>query len=340
MANINGTFLSDLLLGDIGIFDDDDTINGFGGNDTIRPGDGEDDVDGGNGIDTVDYSSSLSGFPSAGVTVNLLNGEATDDGFGNRDTLANIENVTGTAFDDHITDDLGDNILRGLGGDDVILSNGGNDILYGNAGNDSLIAFIDAGVSQLFGGAGDDILVSNDGSGLLDGGSGDDTLIANGNGNEASLFGGSGDDLMRAGDMDDLLNGGAGDDELDSGSGNDTQTGGTGDDIFRYNVFKNGESGGNDIITDFQDDGGPLGFLNTITGEDSLHLELFFGDSDDVLVAQRDGNTLNILFDEDRNANGLNDATQVGSIQFASAFIVNNLDEDDLSDTSSEVIFV
>jgi len=73
----------------------DDALNGSGGNDTLIGGGGNDTLNGGAGVDTADYSTAL-----GPVTVNLATGTAT--GAAGNDTLINIENVRGTAFDDNL----------------------------------------------------------------------------------------------------------------------------------------------------------------------------------------------------------------------------------------------
>ncbi|MFQ5495607.1 MAG: calcium-binding protein, partial [Phycisphaerae bacterium] len=75
------------------------------------------------------------------------------DGFGGTDTLAGIENVSGTEFDDAITGDGGNNVLLGDDGDDTLAGGGGNDTLDGENGNDTLT-----------GGAGDDSLTGGSGA--------------------------------------------------------------------------------------------------------------------------------------------------------------------------------
>ncbi len=55
------------------------------------------------------------------------------------DTLAGIENLTGSAFDDVLAGDAGANTLMGLAGDDTLEGNGGDDILIGGAGTDTAI---------------------------------------------------------------------------------------------------------------------------------------------------------------------------------------------------------
>src|SRR5205823_308054 len=81
---------------------------------------GNDNIDGGGGVlDRVVYR----GEP-AGVTVNLVTHTATD-GYGNTDTLTNIEGVVGTEFNDVITGDGNDNRLIGQNGDDQLFGGAG-----------------------------------------------------------------------------------------------------------------------------------------------------------------------------------------------------------------------
>ncbi|MET1414872.1 calcium-binding protein [Roseibium sp. HPY-6] len=77
------------------------------------------DLDGGDGIDTLDLSKA-----AAGVEVDLAAG--TLDG----STAVNFENVTGTDFDDVITGDAQDNVIR---------SGSGFDILAGGEGSDTFV---------------------------------------------------------------------------------------------------------------------------------------------------------------------------------------------------------
>jgi Ca2+-binding RTX toxin-like protein len=87
-----------------------DTINGLGGNDEVR----------------YDRDASFGG--TGAVTVNLTSGTAID-GFGDTDTLFNIERVRGTALGDNITGNAANNEFRGLGGADTFNGGGGIDIL-------------------------------------------------------------------------------------------------------------------------------------------------------------------------------------------------------------------
>ena len=95
----NSTSLSLQLAGDEGA----NALQGAAANDTLDGGAGDDTLDGAAGTDLVTYEDD-----PAGVIVNLAQGTATD-GWGDTDTLRNIEQVKGSGFDDELTGDDGDN---------------------------------------------------------------------------------------------------------------------------------------------------------------------------------------------------------------------------------------
>jgi Ca2+-binding RTX toxin-like protein len=132
---------------------------------------GGDDLDGGAGADTADYSGFFSANLLVGVVVDLHRGEATGDG---ADSLAHVENVNGSPFDDRIVGNLRPNILLGSGGKDVIDGRGGADRVTAGAGNDVLTG--GKGRDRLLGGPGSDRLLARDGArDRVDGGPGRDT---------------------------------------------------------------------------------------------------------------------------------------------------------------------
>ncbi len=108
---------ADTLLGGIG----SDGLFGLGGNDSI---------DGGAGIDEVRYDVDALNGGGGAVSVNLALGTATD-GFGNTDTLANVEIVRGTALADTLTGGNAANdgleVYSGLAGNDTISGGTGFD---------------------------------------------------------------------------------------------------------------------------------------------------------------------------------------------------------------------
>jgi Ca2+-binding RTX toxin-like protein len=209
-----------------------DTLLGGKGRDTLTGGAGGDTIDGQRGIDTASYAAS-----TAGVDVDLLAGTSTG-GDAEGDTLANIENLVGSAFADTLTGDAGANRLSGGDMGDRLDGKGDMDVLRGGAGRDVLL-----------GSGGSDVLFGESGSDRLKGGTQGDIL-----------FGGR---------QADKLFGQGGDDRLDGGAGNDELTGGTGRDVF---VFASGQ----DRITDFTNnrdtielDGAALG-LSGLTVADVL----------------------------------------------------------------------
>ena len=173
-TNIVGTAGDDTLNGTA----NDDVIDGLAGNDTLYAGFGDDTLiggagndtlDGGSGTDVVDYSSS-----TAGVTVNIHNGTASD-GSGGTDTLVSIENIIGSEFNDVLVgNNLLENELWGLGGNDNLQGRGATDIMHGGDGTDTIRGGDDDDI--LYGGAATDYLYGNADDDYLDGGAGVDAL--------------------------------------------------------------------------------------------------------------------------------------------------------------------
>ena len=211
----------------------DDNLDGGSGNDTLNGGAGADKLVGGSGTDTASWAGS-----NAGVTARLhapdpRGGHAQGDSFGGtttftyRDkgskvtvTLPDIENLTGSDYNDVLAGDQRANRIAG---------GNGNDILYGGPGGDSTnrdAMYGDGGNDKVYGGRGDDSLYGGSGNDTLQGGPDDDRL-----------YGGSGADRLYGGDDDDILDGGSGDDILEGGDGGD---------IFRFS-----RRDGSDDIADF-----------------------------------------------------------------------------------------
>ena len=244
-------------------------LDGGAGNDVFFGGNGADTFFGGSGTDTVSFIMS-----NSAVTVSLGSGWATQDS--TIKTLAQIEAVRGSDFDDAITGSNVANNLDGQAGNDVLFGLDGNDSLSGGSGDDWIRG--GQGADRIFGGSGIDTadyadsnsvmvnLATGTGSGNfaagdslfgienVSAGLGNDTLIGNnvdnllhgGSGND-SLSGAEGNDTLYGGNDNDILFGGDGADLLDGAGGNDTLTGGAGEDRF---LFLTGS--GADRITDFQ----------------------------------------------------------------------------------------
>ena len=231
IENLSGSNFDDVLTGNDGVNrlvgnQGADWLYGMGGNDMFDTGGGYDFVDGGAGIDTVTYDDSW-----GAVVVNLLTGSGARAEAAN-DTYVNVENVTGSLFDDRLTGDAGVNQLTGLDGNDVLDGGAGNDYLVGGLGADTLI-----------GGAGDQDVADYDDatSGVIV------NLVSGGTGGEAAgdtysgveyVYGSDFDDQITGdaavnrllgNDGNDMLDGGAGNDILIGGNGADTLVGGAGD---------------------------------------------------------------------------------------------------------------
>jgi Ca2+-binding RTX toxin-like protein len=208
---ITGTSANDVILALGG----DDTIDGGAGNDTICAGDGNDTLIGRTGDDKLDgeAGTDTASFPgSTPVTVDLATGTASGSSI---DTLAGIENVTGSSGADVLKGDANRNVLRGGAGKDRLVGAGGDDELLGQTGADTVL-----------GGSGNDIAKGGAGADALQGQSGNDRLI--GRGGPDRLSGGAGRDVASGGGGNDRLSGGAAKDNLSGGGGFDHLIGGKG----------------------------------------------------------------------------------------------------------------
>ncbi|MCK9372548.1 MAG: hypothetical protein M0P91_05075 [Sulfuricurvum sp.] len=100
----------------------------------IYTNNGSNSILGGGGTDTVAYT-----YANAGVSVNLERFEAI--GASKSDTIFNVENVTGSHYNDTLIANNGDNVLKGGNGNDLLYGKGGNDtyIFERNNGNDTIL---------------------------------------------------------------------------------------------------------------------------------------------------------------------------------------------------------
>jgi Ca2+-binding RTX toxin-like protein len=187
-------------------------VRGQGGNDTFNIS--------GTGLVRLDFVS------GNGLTANLATGVIANDGFGGVDTL------NGTVWEVRATD--------------------GNDSIIGSAADDSFI--MRGGFDTIDGGAGFDRL-------RYDRGGVDTGIVVDWNvGTVTGRWGGerfghnfTGIEWVRGSQYDDVMIGGAGSQVLSGEGGNDTLTGGAGADEFSIgNNSALGNSGGTDVITDFE----------------------------------------------------------------------------------------
>jgi len=221
--------------------DGDDFIYGGSQQDTLYPGPGVDTVYGGLGTDEVSYSASESP-----VIVDLGNQSASGEG---TDHVFDVENATGSPWDDYLFGDDDDNQLVGLDGNDTLIGLRGDDVLADN-GTDP------RATNDFLGGAGDDISFGGVATDIADftdlfsqgagpvivdlaagtaTGQGTDRLSGmddvngspsgdtiTGDGQRNTLYGAAGDDVISGGGGDDTLAGSDGDDRLDGEKGDDT----------------------------------------------------------------------------------------------------------------------
>jgi Ca2+-binding RTX toxin-like protein len=202
-----------------------ESFSGNGGNDTFVGGGGGDFMRGGAGNDRLDGSAATGAFVdmssgdrdtaayndsgiTQGIVVNLDTGTATD-GFGNTDTLIDIERVRGTFFADSITGSSTANIrqerFEGLNG---------NDTMNGQAGYDMAVYSSDASNGGAAG------VTVNLATGIAtDGFGATDTLLSiegiiSTNGND-SLVGNGANNVFRSLGGNDTIDGAGGEDTLD-----------------------------------------------------------------------------------------------------------------------------
>ncbi|WP_417624364.1 beta strand repeat-containing protein [Paremcibacter congregatus] len=197
-----------------------DTLVGDGGDNTLTGGAGADVLSGGLGVDTAIYLDSADG-----VTVDLAAGTGLG-GDAEGDTLSNIQNISGSAFNDVLTGDAAVNSLFGNEGSDELDGGAGGDVLNGGGGNDGVsyitsVAGVTVDLTAGTGSGGDaegDVLVSIEniqGSSLADSLIGDDGVnTLSGLGGDDVLSGMGGRDFLRGDAGTDTLNGGGGDDVL------------------------------------------------------------------------------------------------------------------------------
>ena len=284
IEQVVGSDYRDVLTGD----DEANVLNGIGGDDELRGNDGDDVLEGGAGADRLDGGAGVDRVSyiesDTGVTVNLSDNTAAG-GHAQGDVLTEIENMTGSRYQDVLTGDNSANELYGHDGDDELQGNGGDDVLEGGAGAD-----------QLDGGAGTDWLsyAGSDGAvsvRLYDGyarrGHAEGDVISGfenlrgsdyadrlaGTGRANQLEGGAGNDQLRGSSGDDVLEGGAGADGLSGGRGIDTISYRSSDTGVTVNLKEGTSEGGHadgDTITEIENIAGS-GYRDVLVGDDGAN---------------------------------------------------------------------
>ncbi|KAF0189654.1 MAG: hemolysin-type calcium-binding [Desulfobulbaceae bacterium] len=258
ISNITGSAFADILVGNASA----NALSGGAGDDILEGLAGSDVLRGGAGNDTVSYAHA-----NAAVLVDIDNNTArtlTNDAAG--DTFFEIENITGSNFNDFLYGDEHDNVLiGGLGNDNLDGGNGTDTASYasatgsvvinlatntvsGSAGNDTLVSIEriigSAYVDTITGTAGDDVLDGGEGSDSIDGSAGNDTISyasATSFRNVNLLTGTNSDnDALTSIEniigtrLNDTLTGDNGDNIIEGGLGNDVLIGGVGTDTVSY----------------------------------------------------------------------------------------------------------
>jgi Ca2+-binding RTX toxin-like protein len=256
IENLLGSDFNDTLTGDAGA----NKLEGGLGNDTLNGGLGNDTLDGGTGTDTASYAGA-----TAGVTVTLASSAAQNTVNAGLDTLIDIENLTGSGFNDALTGNTGANLLQGWLGNDTLNGGLGNDTLDGGTGTDTAsYAGATAGVTVT--------LASSAAQNTVNAGL--DTLISIenliGSGFNDVLTGSSGANLLQGWLGNDTLNGGLGNDTLDGGTGTDTAsyagaTAGVTVTLATPGVAQNTINAGTDTLTSIENLSGSV-FHDLLTG--------------------------------------------------------------------------
>lgn len=307
-GNIIGTSGSDAISGSRG----DDIIDAGGGDDIVYGHQGDDIIDGGLGNDRLygqDGEDTITG------------GQGNDRLYGGDDN----DSLNGGAGADRLYGQQGDDTLTGEDGADRLYGGTGNDSLDGGADNDRLYG--QDGNDTLVGAAGNDRLDGGDGADSLTGGSGTDAAVyssdntgvdvnletGSGSGGQAegdtlteieNITGGSGNDSLTGDSGDNLLSGGAGDDSIKGGDGADRLYGGSGDDALQGDGGADRLYGGNDDDKLAGNEGKDR--LYGQDGEDSLA----GGAGDDIIRGGADDAD---TFDSNETAPGAGDNTDFDS---------------------------
>ncbi len=230
-----GSKFSDIFYGD----DNDNEFWGLEGNDIFKPLKGYDKMDGGGGTDTMSYESA-DGWVKVDLRKGTVeehyknrSGDGSEDEVISRDSSKNIENATGSVFDDILIGSEGDNELKGLDGDDIFKPLGGNNKVYGGLGTDMLDyssaegwvwVDLEKQWAQKYNddrtgdGSGDEF-INKDISKSVENAIGTDFKdILAGNNKDNKLEGRGGDDTFKGTRGDDILDGDGGTDTVDYSS--------------------------------------------------------------------------------------------------------------------------
>lgn len=269
-----GNAAANRLVGRAGL----DTLRGLAGNDRLFGGDGNDVMFGDDGDDDLDGQAGSDSFfggagrdealynsATAGVRVDLDN--VADDGqTGEADNVrSDIEDLSGSPFNDLLNGSSVSNRLNGRGGIDTLIGNDGDDTLFGDIGDDRLNG--GKGTDSLFGGSGNDQLAGGDGADSLFGDSGND-FLSGAQGCVSCGNDGLADELFGGPDIDTV-------EYLDHGLGVTVTIDGVAND--------GNENEGDNVITDVENVTGTLISSDTISGSNQANILDGLGGNDSLV---------------------------------------------------------
>ena len=262
VENIIGSDYNDTLLGDANV----NNIQGGLGDDLLNGRTGNDVIDGGAGNNTIAFSNQTSG-----VTLTLQNAgnsTATSVG-GDTITLSNIQNITGSAYNDVLTGNNVDNIIRSGGGNDTLDGGtGAADVLSYDDQAAAVTADLGAGTVVKSGGSDtfsnfdiftatsyNDTIIGGALISVINGGAGTDTLSYQNTGGAVTVnlvtqtttgaltntftsienvTGGGGNDTLTGDSGNNVMSGGNGNDTIFASGGVDTLNGDAGTDTANF----------------------------------------------------------------------------------------------------------
>ena len=234
---------------------------------------GKDTIDGGGGYDELRYDRDQRFDGKKGIVVDLEKGKIKD-GFGNIDTVKNIEAVFGTFFNDKFTGDAKDNQFRGLSGKDTFDGGKGSDTLnfhwWEDLGQKGATVDLRKSTNN----------VLNDGFGNVETAKSIENL-------EGSDFA----DNFTMGKANGYVDGRGGDDRLVAGSGENWIRGGDGADMFVFLSSKHSTASKTDTIEDFSHKDGDRIDVSKVADFDFLGKAKFSGGGAELNYQVKGGDT-------------------------------------------------
>jgi Ca2+-binding RTX toxin-like protein len=230
-----------------------DLMTGSKRNEAFMGLQGKDTIDGGKGSDEIRYHNDDRYEGDGGINANLAKGVVVD-GFGDKDTVSNVEGIVGTNEADKFVGSKANNFFIGLDGVDSYDGGKGEDIArffyWNDIGQGGIIVDMTLATGQ----------VINDGFGNTE-------TMKRIEGIDGSQF----DDDIKLGKANGWIYADAGDDRLEAGTGQQWFSGGDGQDTFVFGALNTlGNKDTRDQIDDFNQGQGDQIDLSGIGG-------LFFG---------------------------------------------------------------